>query len=219
MRLHDLRIWSSASSPVYEEAEFHRYQVINLCEQNKNSLCIQIKRRGEGGGRGKQSLPKLCVSRTRGLYFFYYSLGFRGVSPLSRLLSFQFCVVGWLGIGVFSTLRLQSLFCINCSGHKAYHLNFCSFFSLTLIGMQLTGGNVKACLNKEIAQASSSILAFQTYTFLTVWMPVSGWALLKRLVCQQLYFCPSPFQMALFGTSDIPETYLQFTTWYSLSYQ
>lgn len=56
-------------------------------------MYINKKKEGERGG-GKQALPKLCFSRTRGLYFFYYSLGFRGVSPLSGLLSFQLCVVG-----------------------------------------------------------------------------------------------------------------------------
>lgn len=152
-----------------------------MCAKQKNIMYTNKKKRGGGG---KQALPKLSVSRTRGLYFFYYSLGFKGVSPLSGLLSFQFCAVGWLGIGVFSTLCLQSLFCINCSGCKAYHLNFLLFFPLTLIGMQLTGGKVKACLNKGIAQASSSILAFQTYTSISVWMPLSGLPLLTRLVCQ-----------------------------------
>lgn len=64
--------------------EFHLYQIVDLCEQNRKT----------GGGGEKGKVRKLCVSRTRGLYFFHYSLGFRGVSPLSGLLSFQFSVVG-----------------------------------------------------------------------------------------------------------------------------
>lgn len=48
------------------------------------------------------------------------------------------------------------------------------FFFLTLTGMQVTGGKVKACLNREIAWDGYSILAFQACAFFTVRMPASG---------------------------------------------
>lgn len=50
------------------------------------------------------------------------------------------------------------------------------FFFLTLTGMQVTGGKVKACLSREIAWDGYSILAFRAYAFFTVRMPSSGQA-------------------------------------------
>lgn len=44
---------------MYEEAEFHLYQVVNLCEQHKKTLCIQIKKKG-GCGVGMEEESKLC---------------------------------------------------------------------------------------------------------------------------------------------------------------
>lgn len=141
--------------------------IVNLLEQNRKNLCIQIKK---GGG---QAVAKtVSVSRTRGLYFFILLIRLQG--------SFTFkwiTVIPVLCSGVtwhWSILHPSLVKCLNVL-YELFRVKSASLDlrththphtppPLTLTGMQVTGGKVKACLNTEIAQDGYFILTFQPYS-------------------------------------------------------